>query len=134
MKNLFLTDDKIALIDLDNVRRGHPGQDIGSFVAGLLTGALAKQIPLSQMADPVEAFLTHYNHSAPWKLDLPTIAWFTAVSLVTERSYRCVTRLKGGRRGMMERLLNLADAISRAGTLPWPVHESTAIDERNPGQ
>jgi Phosphotransferase enzyme family len=134
MKNLFLTDDRIALIDLDNVRRGHPGLDIGSFVAGLLTWASAKQIPLSQMAGPVEAFLTHYNHSAPWKLDQPTVAWFTAVSLVTERSYRCVTRLKDGRQGMIELLLNLADDISRAGTLPRPVHESTAINGRNAGQ
>ena len=134
MKNLFLTDDRIALIDLDNVRHGHPGQDIGSFVAGLLTGALAKQIPILRMAVPVQAFLTHYNHSTPWKLDQPTVAWFTAVSLVTERSYRCVSRLKDGQRGMIELLLNLADDISKACALPWPVHESTAIDGRNPGQ
>lgn len=133
MKNLFLTNEKIALIDLDNVRQGHPGQDIGSFIAGLLTGALAKQMPLSQIAGPVEAFLRHYDRCTPWKIDRPTLAWFTAMALVTERAYRCVTRLKDGRRGMMDMLLNLADDISRARTLPWPVHESTASGGRNPG-
>lgn len=134
MKNLFLTHDRIALIDLDNVRLGHPGQDIGSFVAGLLTGALAKQVPLSKMAGPVQAFLNQYDHCTPWKLDQPTLAWFTAMALVTERSYRCVTRLKDGRWGMIELLLNLANDISKASSLLPPVGESTSTCERTSGQ
>ncbi len=134
MKNLFLTHDRIALIDLDNVCQGHPGQDIGSFVAGLLTGALAKQMPLSQAAGPLQTFLQHYNQCAPWKLDQPTLAWFTAVALVTERSYRCVTRLKDGRLGLLDSLLNLAHEISKVCALPSPTDESTATCERTSEQ
>ncbi len=117
LKNLFLTADTIALIDLDNVCQGHPGQDIGSFIAGLLTGALAKHVPWSQVARPILAFLDHYDQYAPWKLDQPTLAWFTVLALVIERSHRCVTRLKDGRLGMLEPLLQLADEISRTGSL-----------------
>lgn len=117
MKNLFLTQDRIALIDLDNVCEGHPGLDLGSFVAGLLTGALAKRVPLSQMAVPVQRFLNHYNQSTPWKIDQHTLAWFTAVALVVERSHRCITRLKHNQREHLKALLSLADRISESLSL-----------------
>jgi Phosphotransferase enzyme family len=133
MKNLFLTHDRIALIDLDNVCQGHPGQDIGSFVAGLLTGTLAKQVAPSRITHPVQVFLDHYNQCTPWNIDQPTLAWFTAMALVTERSYRCVTRLKDGRLGMLEVLLNLAHEISTACALPSPTDELPADRERNGG-
>lgn len=131
MKNLFLTNGKIALIDLDNVRQGHPGQDIGSFVAGFLTGALAKQVPLSKMAGPVQAFLNHYDQCTPWKLDQPTVAWFTAMALVIERAHRCITRLKDDRRGQVEALLNLADRISESLSLESLADGWTETDERS---
>lgn len=134
LKNLFLTHDRIALIDLDNVCQGHPGQDIGSFVAGLLTGALAKPMPLSQMAGPVQAFLNQYDQCTTWTLDQPTLAWFTAMALVTERASRCVTRLKDGRLGMMEPLLTLAHDISTAGSLLSPIGKLTSTSERHGGQ
>ncbi len=117
LKNLFLTDGKIALIDLDNVCEGPPGWDSGSFVAGLLTGAVTKRASLSQLTNHLQTFLTHYNQSARWKVDQHTLAWFTAVALVVERSYRCVTRLKDGRLEMIDALLDLADRISKTRSL-----------------
>ena len=131
MKNLFLTRDRIALIDLDNVCQGHPGQDIGSFVAGLLTGALAKQVPLSKMAGPLQAFLQHYNQSAPWKLDRPTLAWFTAVALVVERSHRCITRLKHNQHEHLKALLSLADRISESLSLESLTDGLAETDDRS---
>lgn len=131
MKNLFLTHDTIALIDLDNVRQGHPGLDLGSFVAGLLTGALVKQVPLSRAASPLQAFLQHYTQATPWKLDQPTLAWFTAMALVVERSYRCVTRLKAGRLGMIEPLLHLADEISKTRSWSVPIDRWAQTSGKN---
>lgn len=131
LKNLFLTHDTIALIDLDNVRQGHPGQDIGSFLAGLLAGALAKHVPFPLLADPLRTFLNHYHQDSPWELDDPTLAWFTAMALVTERASRCVTRLKANHRGMIELLLILAYHISKTGTLSSACDELAAPSERN---
>jgi len=131
LKNLFLAHDTIALIDLDNVRQGHPGQDIGSFLAGLLAGALAKQVLFPQLAGPLRTFLDHYQQHSPWKLDDPTLAWFTAMALVTERASRCVTRLKVNHRGMMELLLILAYHVSKTGTVSSACDELAAPIERN---
>ena len=117
LKNLFLTNGKIALIDLDNVCEGPPGWDIGSFTAGLLTGTLAKHLSLSRIASHVQTFLGHYHQSVTWKVDQPVVAWFTAVALVIERSHRCITRLKDNQRGQVEDLLKLADKISEALSL-----------------
>ncbi|MBH0204104.1 MAG: phosphotransferase [Nitrospira sp.] len=117
LKNLFLTHGKIAVIDLDNVCEGPPGWDIGSFIAGLLAGALAKRSSLSQIACHLQVFLDQYNQSVVWKVDQPTVAWFTAVALVVERSHRCITRLKDNQRGQVEALLALADKISETLSL-----------------
>jgi hypothetical protein len=117
LKNLFLTDGKIALIDLDNVCEGPPGWDIGSFIAGLLTTVLAKGSSLSQMTSRLQTFLDHYNQSVTWKVDQPTVVWFTAVALVIERSHRCITRLKAEQRGQVDKLVHLADQLSES--LSW---------------
>jgi Phosphotransferase enzyme family len=125
LKNLFLTNGKIALIDLDNVCEGPPGWDIGSFIAGLLTGTIAKRSSLSRIAGHLQTFLDHYHQSVAWKVDQPAVAWFTAVALVIERSHRCITRLKHNQREHLEALLSLADQISESLSLEslltnWP--------------
>ena len=131
LKNLFLTNGKIALIDLDNVCEGPPGLDIGSFIAGLLTTALTKGSSLSQMTSRLHTFLEHYHQSVAWKVDQPTVAWFTAMALVIERAHRCITRLKDDRRGQVEALLNLADRISESLSLESLADGWTETDERS---
>lgn len=131
LKNLFLTDGKIALIDLDNVCEGPPAWDIGSFVAGLLAGALARHVSHDRMASHIQAFLCDYNQSAPWRLDVPTVVWCTAVALVLERSHRCITRLKPGHRGQLDALISLADQLSKS--LSWDplANRMTGVHERS---
>jgi hypothetical protein len=131
LKNLFLTNGKIALIDLDNVCEGLPGWDIGSFTAGLLTGTLAKRSSLSQVGSHLDTFLYHYNQSVAWKVDQPAVAWFTAVALVVERAHRCIARLKDDRRGQVEALLNLADQISEALSLESLADGLAETDDRS---
>ena len=108
-KNLFLTGGTIALIDLDNVCEGPPAWDIGSFVAGLLAGT-STTYPPHQFMPHLQEFLDHYNRSAPWRLDAPSVAWCTAVALVVERAYRCISRLKSYEH--VDMLLHLATQLS----------------------
>lgn len=131
LKNLFSADGRIYLIDLDNVREGPPEWDIGSFVAGLVVGGLSTQVPNSDIADNVQIFLDHYNQSALWTVAMPTVAWCTAVALVIERAYRCVTRLKGDQLGQLERLLRWSDRISQTLSLEALDFKGTSTQQRN---
>ena len=112
LKNLFLTDGDVALIDLDNVCAGPPGLDLGSFFAGLHTWGMTNHVPPSQITRQAQTFLATYNQQAPWKLEESVVAWFTALTLVIERAHRSVTRLKDSQAGMLTPLLHLANAIS----------------------
>lgn len=116
-KNLFLANGTISLIDLDNVQQGPPEWDIGSFFAGLVVGALATQTSQPNLADDMQIFFDHYNQSALWTIEMPTVAWCTAMALVIERAHRCITRLKDGQEGHIERLLGVADQISQTRSL-----------------
>ncbi|MFO0697822.1 MAG: aminoglycoside phosphotransferase family protein [Nitrospira sp.] len=117
LKNLFLTDGDVALIDLDNVCAGPPGLDLGSFFAGLHTWGMTNHVPPSQITRHARTFLAAYNQQAPWKIEEAVVAWFTALTLVIERAYRSVTRLKDSQAGMLIPLLYLADAISMTHAL-----------------
>lgn len=116
-KNLFLANGTISLIDLDNVQQGPPEWDIGSFFAGLVVGALATRASQHNLAGDIQTFLDHYNQSALRTIEMPTVAWCTAMALVIERAHRCITRLKDGQGGHIERLLGVADQISQTLSL-----------------
>ncbi|MGE0642811.1 MAG: phosphotransferase family protein [Nitrospira sp.] len=117
LKNLFLANGTISLIDLDNVREGPPEWDIGSFLAGLVVGGLSTQASDHNLVSDIQVFLDHYNQSALWTIAMPTVAWCTAMALVIERGHRCVTRLKDNPHGQLERVLRCADHISKACSL-----------------
>lgn len=114
---LVLTEQTITVMNLDHVCKGHPGQDLGSFIAGLLTWGVDRQASLSEVARHAQIFLDHYHQEVPWTVGQPVVAWFVALALVTEHASRCVTRLTSGRREMVKTLLTLADDISKTRSL-----------------
>jgi thiamine kinase-like enzyme len=117
LKNLFLTEGTIALIDLDNVCAGPSCWDLGSFFAGLQTWGMTKDLSASQSTDHILAFLAAYHQFVPWKIEEPVVAWYTALALVIERSFRCITRLKDSQVGLLDQLLHLANEISKTRSL-----------------
>ncbi len=122
---LVLTEKTITMIELDHVCKGHPGQDLGSCIASLLTWGVARQASLSKIASHAQLFLDHYHQEVPWKVGQPVVAWFIALALVTEHVSRCLTRLTSGRQGMVDTLLTLADDISRTRSLNSVAWERT---------
>lgn len=111
-KNLFVEEDRIALIDLDGVCRGAPAREVGSFLAALYYRALLLGRPLAEATAGARAFVSAYRARVPWPLDDAGLAWYTAAALVNERASRCVTRLKTGRIDLLEPLVGLADRVS----------------------
>ena len=111
LKNFLVDDARVTLIDLDNVCTGSPYLDLGSLIAGLHTYSILHEKSEETVPRLVESFLQAYETHVPWPVRRDLVDWHTAVALVTERAYRCVTRHKEGRPAMIEELINLAGRL-----------------------
>ena len=108
LKNFFVVDDDVALIDLDNLAYGDPLQDVGSFIAGLWYRSL--QSGAANPRSQINAFLAAYKNHIPYSISNSDLNWYVAAMLIAERVSRCITRLKSGRSA--DELIKLADQIS----------------------
>ncbi len=114
LKNFLVDAARVTLIDLDNVCTGSPYLDLGSLIAGLHTYCILHEKSEETVPRLVESFLRAYETHVPWPVRRDLVDWHTAVALITERAYRCVTRLKEGRPAMIEELITLAGRLSQA--------------------
>jgi hypothetical protein len=106
-KNIFATGDRITLIDFDAARVGPAEYDVASFAAALIYhGAYAGLID-ADVWQVVKRWVSAYR-SAGGSLDEDRLNWLMIYCLLDERLYRCLTRLKAGRRETAERLVGLA--------------------------
>ncbi len=107
--NILLTDNTVALIDVDALQRGPALADLGSLVAELLYRACVAcdALPLAAVAATVAA----YQRCVPWRIAPDELAWFTAAALLRERAYRCVASLKPGRMQALPRLIEVAERV-----------------------
>jgi Phosphotransferase enzyme family len=112
LKNLFVTDDRIALLDLDNLSRGDPLRDIGSFIAFLHYRGLIEGWSLDVAEDISKRFVQSYRTNVDWDVPEWALNWHIAAALIYERAYRCVTRLKVGRLDILDEIIALADVYS----------------------
>jgi Ser/Thr protein kinase RdoA (MazF antagonist) len=107
LKNIFVTDSKVALIDLDGLQNGDPLQDLGSFLASIYCRALIHN-EVSSAPAITAAILRGYADCVPWAVDPATLAWHTAAALIYEQALRCVTRLKARRQAVLSDIIELA--------------------------
>jgi len=111
-ENLFVDGEKVFLIDMDNLCHGAPLQDIGSFLAGLLYRGTLTQVSGQLIERIGDVFIQQYEKRVPWTISRSELKWYIATALINERAFRCVTRLKAGRRDILDHLIRLADRIS----------------------
>jgi Phosphotransferase enzyme family len=104
-------DQRVALIDLDNLSTGSPWRDLGSFCAALYYRALLENLPMPLIRQAIDTFCTVYACQVPWPMPPPLINWYTAAALVNERAFRTVTRLKEGRLDLLDDLIRLASEL-----------------------
>ena len=108
LKNFFVVDENVALIDLDNLAYGDPLQDVGSFIAGLWYRSL--QPGAAKPRSQINSFLAAYKNHISFSIPQSDLNWYVAAMLIAERVSRCITRLKPGRSA--DELIKLADQIS----------------------
>ncbi len=113
LKNFLTQSQRLALIDLDRVRPGPPGQDLGSFFASDLFVTLLEGRSLEAAGERMTHCLESYRSRVPWQISMRDMRWHTAYCLIAERVFRCITRLKPGRLDLIDDLIELSEAILR---------------------
>lgn len=116
LQNFFVDEaapaaQQIALIDLDNLSIGSPWRDLGSFVAGLYYRSLVDGVSQPRIQVSIERFLDSYATQVPWRFDRRAVDWYTAASLLNERTFRAISRLKEGRLAMVDDFIRIANAV-----------------------
>jgi tRNA A-37 threonylcarbamoyl transferase component Bud32 len=113
LKNFFVTDDRVALIDLDNLSRGDPLQDVGSFLAALYYRGLLEDETFAETGRTVRPFIESYRARVDWEVSASALNWQIAAALIYERASRCVTRMKAGGPTILDDLIGLAQLVQR---------------------
>lgn len=80
--NMVRVGSQVGLIDLDEVRRGSPAQDLGSFAARLLMSALRGRRSIDDAHGLTTVFLDEYWRHTPWPPDRGAVEWYAAAYLI----------------------------------------------------
>jgi hypothetical protein len=112
LKNFFVADEEIALIDLDSLCLGDPLMELGSIAASLHYRNLLLNGPAQRGQVMADAFIRAYAESAPRAITDSILNWYAAAALIAERTRRCVTRLKTERLTILDEIISLADELS----------------------
>ncbi|MFQ5483219.1 MAG: aminoglycoside phosphotransferase family protein, partial [Nitrospinaceae bacterium] len=111
LKNILAAGDDVFLIDLDNVSRGAPQFDLGSFLAGMIYLTKLDGNDWDAFNHFTGRFFNSYLNHVPWTLSQADLNWHIAAALINERAFRCLTRLKPGRLELIDTLIDLAHSI-----------------------
>lgn len=103
--------ERLALVDFDGFREGHPMCDVGSFAAHLYYLMAKDELDAADAERAVHDFLEAYRHRAPWGTPEAALRWYTAVILVAKHAQKCVKRLKDDGDSKIRHMLELADEL-----------------------
>lgn len=110
---------RLAVVDFDGFRAGHPMCDAGSFVAHLLYLVAKDELAEDAARRAIADFVAAYRQAAPGGAPPAALAWYTAVILVAKHAQKCVKRMKSEGDVKVERLLDraarLLDSPERLG-------------------
>lgn len=111
-KNMFDDGARIHFIDFDAVHMAPPEHDAASLRAALMYFAALQELGDSAAAASFTRWRSSYE-SAGGRLNEERLAWLSVYCLLDERLYRCLTRLKPGRREIAELLVSKAEQVTQ---------------------
>ncbi len=100
---------RLALVDFDGFRDGHPMCDAGSFIAHLYYLCAKGEMGEDETRAAARAFIDGYTavHSGP--LPEAALRWYAAVILVAKHAQKCVKRMKDDGDIKIQRLVERAE-------------------------
>ena len=105
---------RVALIDLDGLRRGPALLELGAWQADAMYRALLDGDRPDRDDGACAALLAGYADAGGRRPSPAALRWATAWNLLTLRAWRCVVNLKPGRYAIAPRLVALAAALAGA--------------------
>lgn len=123
-KNIFDDGARVTFIDFDAAHLAPAEQDVASFSAALIYHGALEGLQDDVIATLIERWQAAYEAAACKPLNTDRLAWLTAFCLLDERLYRCLTRLKPGRREIADRLLVWANKAMREDRPQRRVHRA----------
>lgn len=120
LTQLLLVEDRLALIDFDDLVRGNPISEVGGFLAYLLYLPLKGLSTEAQARAAIANFCNAYRAQAPWGLPQDVLHWYVAAYLLAREAKKCLEKgtkvSKRDYEGMIGKLLASAEEIL-TGTL-----------------
>lgn len=114
LRNIIaVPDGRIGLIDFDNLRRGDSLIDLGSLAAYLHYRGLLALAPSAQADREIELICQGYEDESGEEIDHTRLRFWTATSLMNERAWRTLTRLRPDGAEILEKLLTLAERMTK---------------------
>jgi hypothetical protein len=107
--------DRLALVDFDGFKKGHPMCDAGGFVAHLFYLMAKGELEPEPARAAVARFLDAYATGAACAP--AALQWYTAMILAGKHAQKCVKRLKDDGDAKIRILLGLAEDLL-TGHLP----------------
>jgi aminoglycoside phosphotransferase (APT) family kinase protein len=114
LSHILQSDGKLALVDLDSIRMGHPGYDLGKFLAYLYYMESLGQIDASDRRDAARKFLEAYAAAAPWRISPAAVLWFLASELMIKQTKKDLMQPHADRSVRVDRALTLAETTLAA--------------------
>ena len=114
LSHILQADGELALVDLDSIRMGHPGYDLGKFLAYLYYLESSGQVSASARRDAAHKFLEGYTAAAPWRISPAAVLWFLASELMIKQTKKDLMQPGDDRRERVEGVLTLAEAALAA--------------------
>ena len=112
-KNIFLNEEALFLLDLDQAAAGPATADLGSVIAGLYCDACTGSRTWREASALKRALLKGYGAS-PHSDEL---RWHVAAALLQERALRSVTRIRTATLQKLPELLRTAETVLNGGPL-----------------
>jgi len=113
-KHVFVHDGRLALIDVDGLRMGHPAHDIGHFLSALYYMEAQELLSAGDRRVATRRFLEGYSARSPWRLKPAAVLWYTAAVLVHKQARKYVVHLHEDREEKVDRVLRLAEGALAA--------------------
>jgi aminoglycoside phosphotransferase (APT) family kinase protein len=109
--HLLVHEGRLAVIDVDGIRMGHPAYDLADFLWSL--HYLAERNRISRAVRDLSArrFIEGYAAHAPWRLSPRAVLWFLATRLIHKQARRHVMHEEENRQEKVERVLTLTEAV-----------------------